>query len=336
VLWLILAVASGVLNGSFTLPMKYTRKWKWEHTWGIWSVWALLILPLLIVLFTVPDFEKVYSGELGRLLLVFIIGCGWGIGAITFGMGVHYLGIALGFAIIMGITTSVGSLIPLILVSSDSFQASVFFSVITGVLLMVLGIGICSLGGHLRDKRQNPKANLSNSPGKTSFVKGLLICVIAGLTGPCINFAFIAGAPLIEKAINLGASSMFAANVIWAIALPGGFLVTSGYCCYIIHLNKNKGLFCGIGTKINWFLAMCMGLAWTGSIVLYGIATTKFGRLGPAVCWAAFLGMAIITGNFWGIVTGEWKRSGKKPLLLMFAGVALVLLGICTLGLGKV
>ena len=334
--WFILAVTSGVLNGSFTLPMKYTRKWKWEHTWGIWSVWALLILPLLIVLFTVPDVERVYSGELGRLLLVFVIGCGWGIGAITFGMGVHYLGIALGFAIIMGITTSVGSLIPLILASSNNFQASVFFSVITGILLMVLGIGICSLGGHLRDKRQNPNLNNGNSSEKASFMKGLLICVIAGLTGPCINFAFVSGAPLIEKAINLGVSSTFASNVVWAIALPGGFLVNFGYCCCLIYRNKNKDLFCDIGTGINWFFTMCMGLAWTGSIILYGIATTKFGRLGPAVCWAAFLGMAIVTGNIWGLVTGEWKQSGKKPLLLMFAGVVLVLLGICILGLGKV
>jgi len=333
--WFILAVAAGVLNGSFTLPMKYTRKWKWEHTWSIWSVWALLILPLLITFFTVPEFERVYRGEFNRLLVIFLIGCGWGIGAITFGMGVHYLGIALGFAIIMGITTFVGSLVPLILVSKEDFKISAFLSVITGVLLIVLGISICSLAGHLRDKRQDPHSDNSNSLGKRSFVKGLSICVIAGLTGPCINFAFMFGAPLIEKATNLGVSAMFASNVVWAIALPGGFLVNCGYCCCLVYKNKNKDLFYDIGTQINWFFTLCMGLAWTGSIVLYGIATTKFGRLGPAVCWAAFLGMAIVTGSFWGLVTGEWKKGGKKSLSLMLAGVVLVLLGICVLGLGK-
>lgn len=327
--WFVLAVAAGVMNGSFTLPMKYTRKWEWEHTWGMWSVWALLVLPFLAGVLTVPNISEIYRGELARLLLVFVIGCGWGIGAITFGMGVHYLGIAIGFAVIMGLTTSVGSLVPLIFLSLDDFDVFTFLIVLVGVLLIIFGICICSFAGHLRDKHSEI------TPEKKSFLKGLIICIIAGLAGPCINFAFIYGMPFIEKANTMETSSMFSANVVWLAALPGGFLINFGYCCYLMNKNKNAKLLLAKDTKTHWFLTLLMGLAWFGSIMLYGIATTKLGRLGPAVGWAAFLGMAIVAGNFWGLITGEWKSSGKKPFWMNIAGVLLVVAGICIIGVSK-
>jgi L-rhamnose-H+ transport protein len=275
--WFILAILAGVLNGSFTLPMKYTRKWRWEHTWGMWSGWALLILPVLVAVLTVPDISEIYSGDRGRVVLVFIIGCGWGIGAITFGMGVHYLGIALGFSIIMGLTTSVGSLIPLVLLSMDDFDVSTFLIVLAGVLLIIFGICVCSLAGHFRDKTGGIASE------RKSFLKGVIICIIAGLMGSFINFAFIFGMPLIEKANSLGVSPMFSGNVVWMATLPGGFLINFGYCCYLMNKNKNAKLLLADNIQTHWLFTFLMGLSFFGSITLYGIATIKLGRLGPAV-----------------------------------------------------
>ncbi|GAG31233.1 unnamed protein product, partial [marine sediment metagenome] len=181
--WFLLAVIAGLLNGSFTLPMKFVLKWKWEHTWSMWSFWALFILPVAIAFLTVPDLAGVYHGETSRVLSVFVIGCCWGVGAITFGMGVHYLGMALGFALIMGLTTAVGSLVPLALGQVEDVMTTAGLLIVIGVGIIVLGIAVCSLAGHLKGKSLGNSENREEVKNNRSFLKGLIICIIAGITG---------------------------------------------------------------------------------------------------------------------------------------------------------
>jgi len=335
-LWLAVTVIFGLVQGSFTVPMKYaTKTWKWEHTWGIWSVWALLILPWIIAYSSVPDLLTVYKAvPLSTMLVVFVVGLGWGIGAITFGMGVHYVGIALGFAIIMGLTTALGSLIPLFMHPADVLTPT-GLSIIAGVMLMMVGIVISARAGILKDKILSGTGNPQNPSGRKSFVKGLIICIVAGVCGSWLNISFVLGAPIQEQAVTLGANPTYAPNAVWCISLLGGAIVNLSYCFYLIWKNKSWSLFSARKMQINWFYTFSMGVMWMGSFAMYGICTAKLGELGPAMGFAVFLGMAIVTGNLWGVLTGEWKAVGSKPILIMSVGVVFLLAGMGVIGWGN-
>lgn len=330
--WTLVCVASGIVQGSFTLPMKpATRTWKWEHTWGMWSVWALLILPWLIGLLTVPRLFEVYTSvPVTTLALTFAVSLGWGIGAITFGMGVDYVGIALGFAIIMGLTTALGSLIPLFMHPEKAFKPAGVL-IIVGVTLMMIGIAIGARAGRLKEKALVAGTGPSAGSGK-SIAKGLLICVVAGVCGSWMNLAFVFGAPIQEQAIKFGASPTYAPNAVWCLSLLGGFIVNIAYCARLIARGHTWHLFREERTRLNWIYTAAMGVMWMGSLAIYGICTAKLGDLGPAMGFAIFLGMAIIMGNAWGIVTGEWKGTGAKPLRLMAISVIILLAGMGVIG----
>ena len=110
----VLAVVGGILMGSFSLPMKKTSKWAWETTWLVWAVAALIITPWVIAAVTVPEMASVYSkAGMATLAMVFLFGVGWGMGAVLFGRSISILGMSLAFAISIGLTLALGSLVPM-------------------------------------------------------------------------------------------------------------------------------------------------------------------------------------------------------------------------------
>ena len=225
-------------------------------------------------------------------------------------MGVQYVGMALGFAIIMGLTTALGSLIPLLRQPEKAFSRTGLL-IVVGVGLMLVGMAIGAAAAML--KEQALASGFEDAPGKRqSMLKGLLICVVAGVCGALINFAFEFGKPIQDMAAALGANTTFAPNAVWCVALLGGFIVNFGYCCWLMTTNRNWAVYAAPGSGANWFYTAAMGLMWMGSVAGYGVSSALMGPLGKAMGFAVFLGIAIITGNLWGVLTGEWRGSGSK------------------------
>src|SRR6202162_44145 len=113
-LGLILLIIAGAMNGSFTLPMKYTKKWAWENTWLAWTIFALFVLPPAVTFLTLPHGGDGYSKVgMGPVWIVASCGAGWGISQVFFGLAIDSIGIALTFSVILGLAASVGSLFAL-------------------------------------------------------------------------------------------------------------------------------------------------------------------------------------------------------------------------------
>ena len=159
-----------------------------------------------------------------------------------------------------------------------------------------------------------------------------MVCLIAGVFGSMFNFAVIAGQPLTQRAAELGATPLGAPNATWCIMLPGGFLTTIAYCAYLKFANRSWKLYAAQGAGINWTFTFLMGLMWFAGVVLFGVAVTKLGPLGPSIGWSIIQAMAVVSGNFWGLATGEWKGAGRTALGLMTIGLALLLVGIAVIG----
>lgn len=183
-----LILVAGVMNGSFATPMKHVRGWAWEHTWLLWSVTGLLLVPMAAFFATVAHPWEVYRVTDGRSLwMVVLFGLLWGISAILFGVGVARVGVAVGFALILGISSVLGSMIPLLSKRPEALLEPVGQLTAAGVLLQVVGVGLCGLASHKRARDGN--AVLS----KRRFWTGLLICFLSGLGAPMVNFGLVFG-----------------------------------------------------------------------------------------------------------------------------------------------
>src|SRR3979411_1904634 len=116
----LILVVVGVMNASFTLPMKFTRNWNWENTWLVWTLFALVIFPPLAAFITIPHLGQLYAeGSAGLVVAVAIFGAGWGIAQVLFGLAVDSIGIALTFSIVLGISAAIGGLIPFLRLHAD-------------------------------------------------------------------------------------------------------------------------------------------------------------------------------------------------------------------------
>ena len=327
ILGLSLLLVAGGMNGSFTLPMKFTRQWAWENTWLAYTVFALGIFPPLLTLLTIPAIGQVYGqAGAGPVAVVAVFGAGWGISQVFFGLAVDAVGIALAFSVILGVSAAVGSLIPLIRLHPEMVLTPAGFAVLSGIALVLLGVGVCAVAGRRRE------AALGKGPsGKPSVGKGLVFCLISGLGSALVNFGLAFGTPLIQAARSTETSALWAPNAVWLPLMWAGGIPNIIYCLYLMRKNRTGRRFGISGSGSHWALAAAMALFWFGSTVIYGVATVKLGDLGAVLGWPLFMSVIVITASIWGVVTGEWRDTGKQPLRIMWAGVAVLVLSVFVL-----
>ncbi len=323
-------VVGGLLHGSFALPMKKIARWKWENTWLVYSVAGLIVLPLALALATVPGLFGVYAGAASSTLAVIVLcGVGWGAGSTLFGLAIARVGMALAFAIILGITSSVGSLLPLLILSPGDLFTHRGQVLLGGLVLVIIGIVICSKAGAMREKNQNPEKAAS---GNSGFGAGLLVCLASGILSPALNFGFVFGKPVQDAAVASGAKPDLAANAIWALALAGGFLVNAGYAVYLLGKNKTWSLFTEAGTPAGYWLgASLMGFLWYMGISIYGMGAAAMGPLGAVLGWPMFMSVVIIMANVLGALTGEWKGAGASAVRTSWVGIAVLVAAIAVI-----
>jgi len=330
--WILLTVFAGINCGSFGLPMKFTTKWKWEHVWGMWSFWTLLVIPWVVAFISVPHLFGVYSqAGFKAIFWVFLCGFLWGFSALTFGKGMEYMGLALGYSLMLGLIIVVGSLLPLFTGNPENILKPSGLAIIAGVAVIILGV-IFNAWSALVKEKDLAAAATSQSSERKPLAKGLILCLITGLIAPALNYAFITGGELMTVAESLGANKTFASNSIWAIALGGAFIVNATYCGYLVNKGGSWTKFNEQGTGKYFLYTLIMGILWGGSIEYYGMATANLGELGPSIGWAVFQATAIFAANILGILTGEWKGVSKKALMLMAVGLGVLLVGICIVG----
>lgn len=340
-LGLLLGLFSGVMTGSFSLPMKKTTRWSWEATWLIWSVCALLIIPWAIAIATVPDVFSVFrDAPINDIILVFVFGLCWGLGAVFFGQSIAMIGISISFALCIGLATALGSLIPM-LKDPQVFHTAAGMWSTAGIFIMVLGVAVCAVAGHRKDKQiragdtsaGSGVEDTKNSSGGR-MVLGLTLAVLGGTFSSMLNFAFNFSQSIKDAALEAGASVSSAADPVWALTLLGGLTTNVIYCSVLLCRNKTWSDYRKDNTFSHWFLAALMGAIWMPSIALYGRAAVMMGDLGGSAGWGLYMGMVIVISNFWGFVTGEWRGVRGRPVRLMAFGIALLLVAILLIGYG--
>jgi L-rhamnose-H+ transport protein len=168
-----------------------------------------------------------------------------------------------------------------------------------------------------------------------AFATGLLLCVCSGLLSGTLNFSYAFGTEVLRHAREMGASAAWASNAIAAPATSGGFLANLLYCGYKLMRNKSTRLYWPAGTRWNWGLGASMGVLWFAGLALYGFGASHMGSLGANLGWTLLMGTIVLTSNASGYISGEWSGAGRRPRLILGAGLAIILFALCILAMAQ-
>lgn len=325
---LMLVLLAGAMNGSFAAPMKRVSGWEWEHTWLVWSFLGMVVIPLMVAAATVPHLAAVYrAAGLQPLVLTALYGMVWGASAVLFGLGITRVGLAVGFGIILGTSSSFGAVLPLLTLHRDRLWTSTGLLTLAGVGIIVAGVAACARAGVLREAITQP----GSSEG--SFVAGLAICVFSGLGSAVMSFALNQAVPIYGAAEAMGVPATRSLNAVWPVLLGGGFAVNAAYCAFLVVHHDNAARFRD-KAMASFGLVLLMAILWSGSNFVYGAGARGLGSLGLVLGWPLFMATIVLTANGWGILTGEWRGAGRCAAAWGVAGILLLISGIAVIAWG--
>jgi L-rhamnose-H+ transport protein len=331
-----LVLGAGLLQGTFMLPTKYTKKWNWENTWLSFSVMAYLLFPWCIALLTVPQLWQILAETShATLARTFLFGFGWGLGALAFGLGIDYLGLALGFALILGLTSSIGTLIPLVVLSWANVALAQKALILTGVVAMLVGISVCAWAGKLKEGALGISDEGQASSPRKSYGRGLMFCILSGVLSPCGNLGFAFGSEMTSVATRLRTPEHYVSIPFWAVIILPLFVCNVAFSLYLLIRKHSFAKFQLPRTGRYHLWTASMGVMWLVGMMIYGVGANKLGRIGPSIGWAILMSLIVIVANLWGLLTGEWRGTGRRPVLTMGAGLLALLVAIFIIGLSN-
>jgi L-rhamnose-H+ transport protein len=327
-------LAAGLFNGSFALPMKYARRWKWENTWLVFSIVGILILPWFMAFRFVPHLGEVYQSVPTRVLVSAVtFGFLWGIAQVTYGLSLKAVGLAVGVSVVSGLACFSGALVPLLVLNpADLFRARGFFLLLSIPILFV-GLFIYGYASRLREKEQQ-KWNPDGVSQQAGFKVGLALCIFTGVFASSFNLAFAFSRDIIRRSIALGAWPATGGYGVWSLVLGAGFFPNLFYCLYRLLRSRTFTLFLQEYWLRETLLAVSMAVLWLSGLFLYGAGATLAGRYGTSVGFALFMAMSVLSSTVLGMVTGEWKSTSRRTRGLLALGVAALVLSVAVLNLG--
>ena len=241
----------GLASGSFYVPYKKVRNWSWETYWLTGGFCSWIICPWLAGYFMTSDLFGVLAGQQGSTLLwTYFFGAMWGLGGLTFGLSMRYLGMSLGMGVALGYTAAFGTLLPPIFkvwigkipVDEDIIAIASTNSglvTLTGVAVCLLGIGIAAMAGFTKEKEM-PDAEKKKSIAEFSFKKGIIVATFSGIMSACFAFALTAGKPIAVASGAAGTDTLWTGLPIQPIILAGGFTTNFIWCLYL-GIKNNSG-----------------------------------------------------------------------------------------------
>jgi L-rhamnose-H+ transport protein len=305
------------------LPLKFNRKWRWENTWFIFSLVSLLVLPWALALLLVNHLFQIYDSlTASQFVTPLLFGAGWGIAQVLFGISIRRLGLGVAYAIVVGLGTLLGTLVPLFVQHRAQLGRALLIPVLAGIVIMLIGIAFSAWAGQIREHDQEPGSNPFSGRYKAA-VFGAILC---GILAPMLNYSFAFGQDIAVAAVRLGNSEVRAAYAVWPIGLAGGLLPNIGYSIYLLRKNHTGARFQFMYPDIFW--AILMAILWMGAFALYGMSATYLGRFGTSIGWGLFQIFMIMTATLSGVFTGEWTFAPRSARALLI--VSIVCLGGAT------
>src|SRR6266853_3087030 len=326
-----LVLIAGLMAGCCMLPLKFVRSWKWENVWLAFSILSLVVIPWSLALTFVGRLFNTYRALSAHQLTVpMLLGAGWGIAQILFGISVKRLGLGIAYAIIVGLGAVLGTLVPLFLDQRTAGKEHALGYILIGVADMVAGIFLTAWGGQIRGRTAPQTTRTVLHQG---YPAAIALAVLCGFMAPMLNYSFAFGQDIAREAVRLGNPAVRAAYAVWPIGLAGGFVPNIAYRLYLLSRNRTWSSFRSVSPDLFW--SCLMGVLWMGAFALYGMSASYLGPLGTSIGWGLFQIFMIMTATLSGICTGEWKNAPRFATLLLGLGLTCLTGATVLLALGN-
>ncbi|NIG57526.1 L-rhamnose/proton symporter RhaT [Chitinophaga sp. Cy-1792] len=334
----------GFASGSFYIPYKKVKGWSWESYWITGGIFSWLIIPLFAAWLTVPSFMSIISHtSLLTLFWTYILGVLWGIGGLTFGLSMRYLGMSLGMAVALGFCSAFGALIPPVYreffgdggaTFSNMLQHGSGHFVLLGVTVCLVGIAICGRAGMYKEK-DLPAAQQQESIREFDLKKGLTVAIISGILSACMSFAIAAGEPMAREAVANQANPLFRNNVIFVVIMLGGLTTNFVWCMILNSRNRSFGDYVNRKTPLvsNYLFAAIAGTTWFLQFFFYGMGESKLDNAPSS--WILHMAFIILISSMWGFALKEWKGVSKRTLRTILLGITVIIISVMLVGYGN-
>lgn len=338
ILGVILHALGGFASGSFYIPYKKIKGWSWESYWLVGGVFSWLVAPTLFGLLTVPDlFSILGRSPSSSIIWCYIMGMLWGIGGLTFGLAMRYLGMSLGMSIALGYCSFFGTIIPPLWEGTFSslLRTTSGVTILLGLLVCLTGIGICGWAG-MRKEKEVSEEKKKETIKEFNYFKGLLVATFSGVMSSCMAFGLSAGKPIAQIAIDSGVNPLWQNNVVLVVVLLGGLTTNLIWTVYLNFKNKSSGDYANKKTPLasNYLFCALAGTTWYLQFFFYGMGSSQMGKYDFS-SWTLHMAFIITFSNFWGLYFKEWKGSQKTTLNIMIAGIIVVILSTMVVGYGN-
>jgi L-rhamnose-H+ transport protein len=321
---------------SFYAPIEKVKRWSWETTWAVAGIFSWILLPISVSLLLLPSFPAFYASMGPHLLLkVALFGAMWGVGNVSYGLTMRYMGMSLGIGVAIGVTLVVGTLIPPLLHG----QAAMLFTTrggqltLAGVLVALIGVSTVSYAGHQKE------VQLSGEVRDFNVKLGLLLAVMCGIFSSGMSFAIDAARPMEAAALHLGVNPLYAALPSYVIIMGGGAVVNMSYCFIRLAALKRISLRDDLaqpgGTLLrNGLLAATGGIMWYLQFFFYAWGAANVPQRLFYVNWMLHMSMYVLCGGLVGLALGEWTGVASRPVRLLWAGILVIIAAANLVGLG--
>lgn len=330
---MILCALGGLAGAVFVLPFKKVKGWAYESYWLLYAVFGLVIFPWILALITVPDLAKVLGTAPGSVLArCFGFGALWGLGGLTWGLMIRYLGIGLGLAIGCGLCSATGTLIPPIVTghAADLVKDAPAMITLAGVIGSLLGITLVGLAGKSKENELSEEEK-KKAVAEFDFRKGILVALFSGIASAGMNFGLQGGKVLEEAAVKGGTAVKWQGIPVLVVVLLGGFVVNAVWCIVQNIRNKTGSDYLTRPLIGNFVFAGLAGVIWAMQFVCQKVSEPALGPDIAYISFAVVMGSTIFFSSLVGILVGEWKGVGNRTKTLLGFGIVLLLLSFCTI-----
>ena len=328
---LIIALGSFGQSSSY-VPIKKIKSWEWENFWLVQGVFAWLVFPLLGALMAVPE-----SGTLigllsaGGALKSAMYGAFWGIGGLTFGLSMRYLGVALGQSVSLGTCAAFGTLFPALMAGTDLFHGNGLILLI-GVCITLAGIAVIGYSGSLRSKSMSEEEKKA-AVKDFALTKGLLVALLAGVMSACFALGLDAGTPIKNEALANGVNPLFTGLPVILMVTIGGFITNAVYCIWQNVKNNTGKAYFGVSSKTivnNVLFCMLAGVLWYSQFFGLEMGKSFFtdNVVLTAFAWSILMSLNVVFSNLWGVILREWAGADIKTLVTLGIGLFILIFSI--------
>lgn len=333
----------GFASASFYVPYRGVKRWSWEIYWLTGGIFSWVLAPWFFASIQTNDLMGVFAATpWPTLLWPVFFGVLWGFGGLGYGLVMRYLGLSLGMAVVLGLCTVFGTLIPPLF--AGDFAAKLLDTpsgniILLGLALTLAGIVVVAIAGAKKDQALSPEQKAA-AVAEFDFRKGIVVAIFAGIMSACFAFGLAAGEPIKALSAAAGTGPLWTGLPVLCLVMFGGLLTNAIWCAVLIVRNRSAGQWLGRGAAagapmaLNFALCALAGTAWYFQFFFYTMGESQMGRFGFS-SWTLHMASIIIFGTLWGFALREWKDAAPATRALVWGGVALLIAATIVIGYGN-